>query len=33
MIDEDFILENWNLIDDETRQMLKIVGISPRGEA
>jgi len=27
--DKAFILENWDLISEETRSMLKIVGISP----
>ena len=28
-IDERFILDNWNLLSNETRLMLKVIGISP----
>ena len=28
-IDERFILDNWNLLSEETRSMLEVIGISP----
>ena len=29
--DEAFIIENWDLLSEETQKMLKLVGVSPNG--
>ncbi|MEA2035985.1 MAG: hypothetical protein U9O94_00645 [Nanoarchaeota archaeon] len=28
--DERFVLDNWNLLSEETRSMLKLVGVNPK---